>query len=193
MSTTQETQERTLNEIALPPAGRYELDPAHTSVEFVARHLISKVRGRFTEFAGQITLDEDLERSEVHVEIHTASVHTGSEQRDQHLRSGDFFLIDEHPVMSFTSTGLRVGEGSAFELDGTLTINGIANPVTLEGSFNGWGPHPYGGDLITFSARTTIDREDWDITWNSVVETGGVLVGRTVDIELEIEAIRQEG
>jgi polyisoprenoid-binding protein YceI len=185
------TDERSVNGISVPPAGKYELDKAHTAVEFVARHMLTKVRGRFTRFDGWFDVAEVLEDSSLHVEIGATSIQTNTEQRDEHLRSGDFLLADEHPLLTFDSTAIRIGEGNAFEIDGDLTIRGVTNPVTLACEFLGWGPGVReGSTLAAFSAKTSIDREDWDITWNAAVETGGFLVGKRVDIEIEVEALR---
>ena len=132
-----------------PPAtGKYELDPAHTAVEFVARHILTKVRGRFTKYDGHVTIGEKLEDSSVHVDIDAGSITTDSEMRDQHLRSGDFFETESNPTLTFRSTGFRVGEGKAFELDGDLTIRGVTKPVTLQGELLGWGPSPQGGTVV---------------------------------------------
>jgi polyisoprenoid-binding protein YceI len=185
------TEERTVNGFSVPPVGKYELDKAHTTVGFVARHMLSKVRGRFTRFDGWFEIADVLEDSTLHVEIEATSILTDTEQRDAHLRSGDFLLADQHPRLTFDSTAIRLGTGNAFEIDGDLTIRGITNPVTLHAEFVGWGPGVREGSTMTaFSATTTIDREDWDITWNAVVETGGFLVGKRVDIELEVEALK---
>jgi len=186
-------ERRSVNGIELPPAGAYEFDKSHTTLGFVARHMISKVRGRFTEFDGLVRIGASVEDSSVTVEAKTASVSTDSEQRDGHLRGDDFFDVETYPNLTFTSTALRIGEGSAFELDGALTIKDVTNPVTLQGEFLGSGPGLQGGTLAAFSARTTINREDWDLTWNVAVETGGFLVGKKVDIELDVELLLQEG
>jgi polyisoprenoid-binding protein YceI len=186
------TSERKVNGIALPPAGSYAFDPSHTTLGFVARHMLSKVRGRFTAFDGQIKIGDAIEDSEVHVEIQADSVTTDSEQRDGHLRSGDFFEVEAHPTITFNSTGIRPGEGSAFELDGDLTIKGETNPVTLQAEFLGFGPGLHGGTLAAFSAHTTVDREDWDLTWNVAVETGGLLVGKKVDLVIDAELLLQD-
>jgi len=177
-----------LQGISLPTPGTYELDAGHTAVEFVARHMLSKVRGRFTEFTGTLEIAERPEDSNVHVDIATASLQTNQAQRDEHLRSGDFLLVQEHPSIVFDSKALRRTGGQGFELDGDLTIKGITRPVTLQGEFLGFGPDPFGNEVAHFSAKTTIAREDWDMTWNVAVETGGLLVGKKVDIELEVEA-----
>jgi polyisoprenoid-binding protein YceI len=185
------TEERIVNGISVPPVGKYELDKAHTAVEFVARHMLTRVRGRFTRFDGWFEIAEAIEDSALHVEIEATSVQTNTEQRDDHLRSGDFLLAEEHPLLTFDSTAVRIGQGNAFEIDGDLTVRGITNPVTLSAQFLGWGPGTREGSTVAaFSAKTSIDREDWDITWNAVVETGGFLVGKRVDIEIEVEALK---
>ena len=185
-------EERTVNGIALPPVGTYAFDKSHTTIGFVARHMLSKVRGRFTSFDGEVTVAPSLQDSSVRVEIDAASITTDSEQRDGHLRSDDFLEVERHPKLTFVSTGFRSGEGNGFELDGDLTIKGITRPVTLEGEFLGFGPGMSGGTLAAFSAKTTIDREDWDLTWNVAVETGGVLVGKKVDLVIDAELLLQD-
>jgi polyisoprenoid-binding protein YceI len=182
------TEAPQVNGVALPPAGTYRLDPDHTAIEFVARHMLSKVRGRFTDFSGTIEVAERPEDSSVAVTIVADSVQTNSEQRDQHLRSKDFFGTDEHPELRFESTAIRIGSGNDFELEGELTIRGITKPITLEGTFEGFGTDPWGGTVLFASARAAVERADWDLTWNVAVETGGWLVGKTVDLELNVEA-----
>jgi len=185
-------ENRSINGIELPPAGAYAFDKSHTTLGFVARHMISKVRGRFTEFDGEVKVGPSIEDSSVTVEVKAASINTDSEQRDGHLRGDDFFDVETYPNLAFTSTELRVGEGNAFELDGLLTIKEVTNTVTLQGEFLGTGPGLQGGTLAAFSAQTTINREDWDLTWNVAVETGGLLVGKKVDIVLDVELQLQE-
>src|SRR5438067_12413246 len=126
--------------VSIPPAGRYELDVTHTVVGFVARHMLSKVRGQFTEFTGTIEVGDSPEDSRVDVEVKTGSVTTHTEKRDQHLMSGDFLEIEKHPVLAFTSTAMRPTGGMSFELDGDLTIKDITRPGTLSGAVLGWGP-----------------------------------------------------
>jgi polyisoprenoid-binding protein YceI len=172
----------------LPPAGKYELDPGHTTIEFVARHMISKVRGRFTEFHGTVEIGDSSETSSVEVEVVAGSVTTHLEQRDTHLKSGDFFELEKYPTFSFRSTAVRVTGDDTFEIDGNLTIKDITNPVTFTGEHLGWGPDMSGAPMFAASAKATVDREDWDMTWNMAVETGGFLVSKKVDIEIEVEA-----
>lgn len=176
--------------VSIPPAGRYELDPTHTVVGFVTRHMLSKVRGQFTDVTGAIEVGDSPESSAVEVEVKTASITTHLEKRDQHLMSGDFLEIEKHPVLTFKSTAVRPTDGPSFELDGDLTIKDVTRPVTLTGEYLGWGPNMEGKPMLAASAKTTIDREDWGITWNMVVEAGGFLVGKKVEIEIEIEAHR---
>jgi polyisoprenoid-binding protein YceI len=176
--------------VSIPPAGKYELDVTHTLVGFVARHMLSKVRGQFTEFTGTIEIGESPQDSRVDVEVKTGSITTHTDKRDEHLMSGDFLEVEEHPVLTFTSTAVRPTGGTSFELDGNLTIKGITRPVTLSGEFLGWGPNMQGKPMLAASAKTTIDREDWDMTWNMAVEAGGFLVGKKVDLEIEVEAHR---
>ena len=181
-------QGREYQGMSIPPVGTYELDPTHTVVGFVARHMLSKVRGQFTEFTGTIEVGDSPQDSHVDVEVKTGSITTHTEKRDQHLMNGDFLDVEKHPVLTFRSTAVRPRGGTSFELDGDLTIKGITRPVTLSGEFLGWGPDMEGAAMFAASAKTTIDREDWGMTWNMAVEAGGFLVGKKVDIEIEVEA-----
>ena len=171
-----------------PQAGKWELDLAHTSAEFVARHMLTKVRGRFAEVAGSVEIGERLEDSHVSVDLAAASIESNQEMRDNHLRSGDFLDVERYPTISFRSTALRPVTDTQFELDGELTIKDVTRPITLKGEFLGWGAGMQEGQTIaSFSAKTTIDREDWGMTWNMMVETGGFLVSKKVDIEIDAE------
>jgi polyisoprenoid-binding protein YceI len=178
----------------LPPAGTWTFDRAHTRIEFVARHMLSKVRGKFSEFDGTVTIAERPEESHVEVEIQAASLSTDTQMRDDHLRSDDFLEVEEYPTLSFRSTALRPTGENTFELVGHLTIKGITREVVLDAEFNGWGPGmtPDRPPLAAFSARTEIDRHDWDMTWNLAVETGGWLVSRKAQIEIETELNLQQ-
>jgi polyisoprenoid-binding protein YceI len=182
--------QKTIDGITLPEPGKYELDKAHTAVEFVARHILTKVRGRFTDFSGWIDVAEDAEASSAHVEIKTASIQTNTEQRDEHLKSDDFLNVEKYPVMTFESTAVRHTGGAGFELDGDLTIRDTTRPVTLVGEYLGTEKDPYGKTVLSASARTTLEREDWNVSWNMVLETGGFLVSKTVDLEIEVEAVK---
>jgi len=179
---------------ALPPAGTWTFDNNHTRLEFVARHMLSKVRGRFTEFDGTVTIAERPEDSHVEVEMRAASLTTDTSMRDDHLRSDDFLEVETYPTLTFRSKELRPTGENTFQLVGDLTIKGITREVVLDAEFNGWGPGmtPDRPPLAAFSARTEINREDWDMTWNVAVETGGFLVSRKVQIEIETELNPQQ-
>jgi polyisoprenoid-binding protein YceI len=154
--------------------------------------MLTKVRGRFTAFDGSITVAERPEDSHVEVEIDAASIQTNMQMRDDHLKSGDFLDVERFPTLSFRSTELRPAGGTGFQVVGDLTIRDVTREVVLDAAFEGWGPGLQGGTLAAFSARTEIDREDWDMTWNVAVETGGLLVGKKVQIEIAVEALLSE-
>jgi polyisoprenoid-binding protein YceI len=178
--------------LQIPAAGTYELDAAHKRVGFVARHLmVSKVRGNFAEASATITIAEDPLQSSVVATINTASVQTGQVDRDNHLRTGDFFEAEKYPTMEFRSTGIKSHAGAEFVLDGELTIKDVTKPVELVVEFEGATTSPYGQAVFGFSATAEIDREDWGLTWNMALETGGVMIGKKIKIEIEGEAIRQ--
>jgi len=185
--------DRVIEGIALPEPGDWDLDPAHTSVEFVARHLmVSKVRGRFTNASGTIHVADDPAESWVEVEVDTASVESGDEKRDEHLRSPDFFDVERYPKITFRSTRLEGESPGHFLVHGDLTVHGVTRPVTLEAEYHGWLSSPIGDRRAGFSATTEVDREDFGLTWNVAVEAGGVLVGKKAKLEFEIEAIKQD-
>ena len=174
----------------LPAQGTWSIDTSHSSVEFVVRHLmVAKVRGRFSEFSGTIQVGETPEASSVEVEISVPSITTGDPQRDGHLLSADFFDAENHEVIRFRSTGVRPVKGDKYEVDGELTVHGVSKPVTLDLEYQGAITDPFGNDKAVFSASTEIDREDWGLTWNQALESGGVLVGKKAKIEIEIEAV----
>jgi polyisoprenoid-binding protein YceI len=181
---------RTRGKREIPAAGTYEIDPMHTSVEFVGRHLmITKVRGRFNEVSGSITIGEEPEASYVEAEIGVASVESGDAQRDAHLKSADFFDVEHFPTMTFRSTGVEEGPSGTWKVTGDLTVHGVTRPVTLEVDFDGANASPMGDERIAFSAAADVNREDWGLTWNIALETGGVLVGKKVRIELNVQAV----
>jgi polyisoprenoid-binding protein YceI len=170
----------------------YALDPAHTSVEFVVRHLmITKVRGRFTAFDGQVELEpgSDLPTA-ITATIDAASIDTREDQRDAHLRSADFFEVEKYPTLTFESTRID-GTPDEFTIDGKLTIHGVTRDVSLSANFEGRANDPWGGVRTGYSAHTTINRKDYGLTWNAALETGGVVVGDEIRIELNVEAILQ--
>jgi polyisoprenoid-binding protein YceI len=178
---------------SLPPAGTYTIDPLHSTVGFVARHLVgSKVRGRFTEFDGSITIGAVPEQSSVKAEASVASVETGQEQRDAHLRSSDFFGADEYPKLALESTGVTRVSDTHYLLHTKLTVRGVTKPVDFDLMYLGTGPGMAPGSVVTaFEASAEIDRRDFGVSFGSVLEGGGLIVGNKVRIELEVEAHRQ--
>jgi len=186
------TAVREVNGQPVPEVGEYELDKAHTSVEFVARHLmISKVRGRFNDYAGVINIAETPEDSSVVVTIDAGSVTTGDLQRDEHLRSPDFFDVGTYPSITFRSTKVDQVKGGDWKVTGDLTVRDVTKPVVLDVEFEGSYPTPWGTTPVGFSASTELDREDFGLTWNQALEAGGVLVGKKIRIELSVEANRK--
>jgi polyisoprenoid-binding protein YceI len=178
--------------VTIPAPGTFAIDSAHTLVGFIARHLVvSKVRGSFTAVAGEITVAEDPTASSVEVTIGTASIDTGSADRDGHLRSPDFLDVEQFPNLTFRSLRVVDFSGSAFRLVGELTVRDVTREVELQVEFDGVAQNPWGKEVVAFTATTEIDREDFGITWNVALETGGVLVGRKVKIEISAQAIRQ--
>jgi polyisoprenoid-binding protein YceI len=183
---------REFDGLVIPAAGTYLLDAAHKRVGFVVRHLmVSKVRGEFAEATATVTVAENPLESSVTATIQTVSVNTGQADRDNHLRTGDFFDAEKFPTIEFRSTGVKSHDGNEFVLVGDLTIKDVTKPVELEVEFEGVGRSPYGFDVFGFSATTEIDREDWGLTYNMALESGGVMIGKKVKIEIEGEAIRQ--
>lgn len=172
------------------PVGTWSVDPAHSTVGFVARHLvISKVRGSFRSFGGTVNVSENPLESSVTATVDMASVDTADESRDGHLKGSDFFDVENHPTMTFASTGL-VATGDGYRLNGDLTIKGVTRPVGFDLEVSGVSPDPWGGTRVAFSATTEINRKDFGLEWNVVMETGGVLVGEKIRIELDIQAVK---
>lgn len=173
-------------------AGTYTIDPSHTEVGFVARHaMVTKVRGYFRDLEGSITVADDLAASSASATMRTASVDTGSADRDGHLTSPDFFDVENHPEITFVSTGVSNVSGTNFDLTGDLTIMGVTKPVTLEVEYDGTAQDPFGNVRAGFTASTTVEREDWGLSWNAALETGGVLISKKITLNLEISAIKQ--
>ena len=169
----------------------YGLDPAHTTVEFVVRHLmITKVRGRFTTFDGALELapGSDLP-ARIETTISAASIDTREEQRDNHLRSADFFDVEKYPELKFESTRIE-GTAQDFTAYGNLTIHGVTREVALRGEFEGRANDPWGGVRVGYSAHATINRKDFGLTWNAALETGGILVGDDVTITLDLQFVK---
>lgn len=175
----------------------WTIDADHTLVEFSARHMmITKVKGRFADVEGTVEIDPDAPgNSRVEVAIDAASIDTRQSDRDDHLRSGDFLDVESHPTIRFESTGVEgdpTSAGDAFRVIGDLTIRGETREVVLDATFEGHGSDPWGNERAGFSAKTSIDRRDFGLTWNQALETGGVLVGHEIEISLEVELVAAE-
>ena len=172
--------------------GNYVIDPAHTRIGFVARHaMVTKVRGSFTEFEGKVHLDEQSPaRSSAQIVIKVHSIDTGNAERDSHLRSNDFFAMDEFPEVTFTSTSAEKVSDDRFNLTGDLTVKGVTNPVTIDFEYQGSAKDPYGNLRAGFEGKAAINRRDFGVTTNLALETGGVLVGDKIALELDVSLIR---
>ena len=175
----------------LPAAGRWEIDPVHADVAFTGRHfMVTKVRGRFTDVRGAVTVAEDMALSRVEVVIGMASVTSGSDVRDDHLRSAELFDVERFPQATFRSTSVA-WSGRRGTVTGDLTIHGVTRPVDLDVEFAGHIHDPWGADRAIFSASTQVNREDFGVTWNVALEAGGVLVSKEVRIDIEVETVLQ--
>jgi polyisoprenoid-binding protein YceI len=179
--------------VAPPQATLWQLDPAHTLVEFSARHMmVTTVKGRFARLSGRILdVADDPSRSSVEVSIDASSVDTGDERRDAHLKSADFLDTANFPHITFSSTRVEPLGGDRLRITGDLSIRGQTRPVTFEATLNGRGKTPYGSEIAGFSAEAQLNRRDWGLNWNVALETGGFLVSDTIKISLELEATRQ--
>jgi polyisoprenoid-binding protein YceI len=192
MSESAATASREYNGVQIPVAGTYVLDKNHQRVGFVARHLmVSKVRGAFLDATATITVAEDPLQSSVTATLQAASITTGTEQRDTHLKSADFLDAEKYPTLEYRSTGVKSVDGNEFVLTGELTIRDVTLPVDLEVELEGVGRNGYGQNVFGFSASAEIDRDAFGITWNMVVEGGGLMVSKKIKIEIEGEAIRE--
>src|SRR5215216_823761 len=184
---------RVVDRRSVPEPGTWEIDPSHQSFEFVARHLMAKVRGKFSGVSGAATVAEVPGDSTLEIELDTTTVDTGDATRDGHLRSNDFFGAEDHPTISFRSTGIRPGDGETeWKVDGELTIKGVTRPMTVDVEFLGGAIDPWGNQRIGFSGVVPeVNREDWGLTWNAPLETGGFLLSRNVRLEIEAELIKK--
>ncbi|HVQ88989.1 MAG TPA: YceI family protein [Actinomycetes bacterium] len=187
MTTT--TIETTLNQTT----GTWAIDPSHTRLGFSAKHaMVTTVRGQFNDFEGSLTLDGSHPAgSAAALRVQTASFSTGNEDRDNHVRGGDFLDVEAYPEMTFASTGIRHLRDDAFVVDGDLTIRGETRPVELKVELEGVSKDPFGNDRIGFSGETVISRKDFGLTWNVALEAGGVLVSDKVKITLDVSAVKQ--
>ena len=183
---------RTVNGTEYPAVGTYAIDPSHTQLGFAVRHMaVSKVRGRLSKFDGTIDIAEDPVDSKVSLTIDATSVDTRDENRDNHLRTNDFFDVENHPTLTFTSTAIAAAGPTEWKVTGDLTIRGVTRPVTLDVTLEGVVKDPYGNHRVGFSASTEINREDFDVSFGAVMEAGGLVVAKKVGIEIELEAVLQ--
>ena len=170
----------------------YNLDTTHSAIGFSVRHLLfAKVRGRFAQWSGTLELNEaDLTHSRVQVSIDATSIDTGTADRDQHLKSPDFFDVAQFPTLSFKSSRIEALDGDRYRVHGDLTIRDTTREVVLESEFSGKAKDPWGNERVAFTAKASIDRRDFGLKWNQALETGGVVVGERVEIELEVQAVK---
>ncbi len=189
IATPTTTPTRTVAGLELPQAGSYTIDASHSHVGFQVRHLmVSKVRGKFDRFEGTVVIADEPTESSVNVAIELDSINTNDPARDGHLRSADFFNTESNTHLTFASTAVRQA-GSSWEVDGDVSLNGVTRPVTLKVEFEGATVDPWGNLRIGFSASGELNREDFGVNWNQALETGGVVVGKVVKLELEAEAV----
>jgi polyisoprenoid-binding protein YceI len=183
---------RPFDGVTIPTPGTFALDPAHTEVAAIARHLVvSKVRGTFGGTTGTIVIADDPLQSSVTASIPAATINTNSTDRDNHLRSADFLDVENHPTLDFRSTSIVSHKGAEFVVRGDLTIRGVTREVDLKVEFDGVAKSPWGQEVVAFTATTEFDREEFGMTWNQALETGGVLVGKKIAVQISAEGVRQ--
>jgi len=169
----------------------FTADPSHSEVGFSVRHLLSRTRGRFGKFTAEIRLDRARpERSSVTFEVDPASIDTRQPDRDAHLRSGDFFDIEHHPVVRFTSSSMEPAGGEHYRVEGTLELRGVRKPLVLDVEYHGVAKDPWGSERAGFSTSAKLDRKEFGMVWNAALETGGLLLGDEVQLTLDLETVR---
>ena len=187
------TATRLLDDVEVPATGTWQIDPSHSAVAFTVRHLtVAKVRGRFGVFAGTLHIADAPQESWAEVSIDAASINTSEDKRDAHLRSPDFLDVERFSALTFRSSGVEIVSPRSFRLAGDLTIRDATRPIVLDVDYDGSTVDPWGNTRAVFTAKTEINREDFGLTWNQVLESGGLLVGKQVKIELEVSAIRSD-
>ncbi|MPY59219.1 YceI family protein [Streptomyces spongiae] len=194
-STTETTAETTTATDLAALTGDYAIDPAHSTIGFVARHaMVTNVKGCFLEFSGALHLDgTDPARSTASIDVKMDSIDTGSADRDGHLKSADFFKTDEFPTMTFRSTKAEPLGGDDYRITGDLAILGTTRPLTIDLEFNGSAKDPFGNERVGFEGKAEILRSEWGLTWNAALETGGVLVSDKIKLVFDISAIKNAG
>jgi polyisoprenoid-binding protein YceI len=176
----------------LPVPGIWRIDPGHAEVAFVGRHfMLTRVRGRFTDVSGEVQIAEDPADSTLSVTISMASINSGSDMRDEHLRSAELFDVERWPLATYRSTRVTWTGGSDATVEGELTIRDVTRPLPLAIRFLGHARDPWGNDRAVFRAAGRVNREDFGITWNVALETGGILVSRDVDLDIDVETVRE--
>ncbi len=171
--------------------GSYTIDPAHSSIGFVARHaMVAKVRGAFNEVEGSAVIADNIADSSVNVTIQATSIDTRNDQRDDHLRSGDFLDVAQFPTITFVSTSVSQPDETTFEITGDLTVRDVTNSITIPFEYEGSATDPFGNERAGFEGSIVISRKDYGLTWNAALETGGVLVSDKITLEFEISAIK---
>ncbi|MFE4666546.1 YceI family protein [Streptomyces sp. NPDC056716] len=173
-------------------SGEYTLDPAHTTIGFTARHaMVTNVKGKFLDFTGTLHLDgDDPAKSTAAIDVKMESVDTGNADRDGHLKSSDFFKIDEFPTMTFRSTRAEAVGDDDYRITGDLSVLGVTKPITIDLEFNGAAKDPFGNERVGFEGKTEIKRSEWGLTWNAALETGGFLVSDKIKLNFDISAIK---
>lgn len=173
-------------------SGNYVIDASHSELGFSARHaMVTKVRGSFTEFSATASTEENLQNAKINVKIDVASIDTRNEQRDDHLRSADFFDVENYPHITFTSTEVTAKDDTTLAVTGDLTIKDVTKSITIDFDFTGEAVDPWGQTRVGFEGETTLNRKDFGLTWNAALETGGVLVSDKITLAFDISAIKQ--
>ena len=186
----EDTLTRTWQGLEIPPAGTYDIDPSHTTVEIIARHMmIAKVRGRFEEFSGHVVVGEEPGESGLEVDIQAGTINTNEETRDQHLRSADFLDAEQWPSITVKGSNPEHVKGQDFKITADLTIRDVTKPVEIDFTLEGVTKDPWGGTRAIYSGAFTINREEFGVTWNQALETGGVMVGPELKAELDVQAV----
>lgn len=182
----------TTSTVAAPATRTFQIDPAHTQAEFQVRHLLSRVRGRFTDLTGTIEFDKETPaQSSVSFSIRTASIDTNQPDRDTHLRSDDFFAVEKYPTLTFKSTGIAARGSEKYDVAGDLTMRGITKSIVLPVTYLGVAKDPWGNEKLAFETEITLDRKEFGLTWNAALEAGGFLVGEEVKVSVAVQAQAQ--